>query len=452
MVTKQIHRAVARLDGFVEAFTGLGDRNSKGAATSVQEDLVLTPKAYEDLYHGLWLARRVVEAGPRYSLGAGLKTDDTTKAAWVQRTYSDAYPEGVYLAAVYNGATYGGAGLLLGSKTADMTAPWREGETCDWLDIVSKHQLDEKAYIDDPRAADHKQPLLFEINGAHPRTGLQFHPSRAIWFPGVYTLGMRRQQNHNFFGDSVLQCVHNELARYDLAWSAVSTMLQEASIAVVTLKGFTQALGSVSGTELEERMQLLALGKSVLGALFLNEGESLKRDSLTFSGFGDVFDKLESLVSGAANTPRTLLFKTSPGGLNATGESDLTDYRQTVEAERELFHRPRIGKLLAALGMPRATFDFPPLNAPTEETIEATRGARANADKAYIDAGGVDAIAVVLARHEDGTLGFKLEPATLQAMRDELAASQADNTPEDSLDGDPPPEPTGKKPPTQPQQ
>ena len=74
----------------------------------------------------------------------------------------------------------------------------------------------------------------------------------------------------------------------------------------------------------------------------------------------------------------TKLFGRSPSGLNATGESDLKNYYDYVDSQREAKVRPVLQKLLPVLAMSAwgfvpddLDFTFPPLWTPTAtETAE----------------------------------------------------------------------------------
>jgi hypothetical protein len=72
----------------------------------------------------------------------------------------------------------------------------------------------------------------------------------------------------------------------------------------------------------------------------------------------------------------TKLFGRSPGGLNATGESDLQNYYDYTDSQRESKFRPAIEKLLPIMcmslwgGIPEGIeVTFPPLWTPTAKEI-----------------------------------------------------------------------------------
>ena len=56
-------------------------------------------------------------------------------------------------------------------------------------------------------------------------------------------------------------------------------------------------------------------------------------------------------LCGASHYPMTKLFGRSPAGMNATGESDLKNYYDYVDSQREAKVRPVLQKLLPVLAM-----------------------------------------------------------------------------------------------------
>jgi phage-related protein (TIGR01555 family) len=83
----------------------------------------------------------------------------------------------------------------------------------------------------------------------------------------------------------------------------------------------------------------------------------------TFGGIGETYDRFMMDVSGAAEIPVTKLFGRSPAGMNATGESDLTNYYDTIEEKQEAYLRPVYDKLfpiilMSVFGAIPDDFDF----------------------------------------------------------------------------------------------
>ena len=56
-------------------------------------------------------------------------------------------------------------------------------------------------------------------------------------------------------------------------------------------------------------------------------------------------------IAGACEIPVTRLFGRSPAGFNATGESDLTNYYDSIEEKQEAYLAPILDKLLPVIAL-----------------------------------------------------------------------------------------------------
>ena len=83
----------------------------------------------------------------------------------------------------------------------------------------------------------------------------------------------------------------------------------------------------------------------------LGENDSFETHQYTFGGIADTYDRFMMDVAGAAETPVTKLFGRSPAGMNATGESDMQNYYDTIEEKQESILRPIYDKLLPIMAM-----------------------------------------------------------------------------------------------------
>lgn len=79
-------------------------------------------------------------------------------------------------------------------------------------------------------------------------------------------------------------------------------------------------------------------------------------------------------VSGAAAIPVTKLFGRSPAGMNATGESDMANYYDSIEEQQEATLRPILDRLLPIMCISELgaipddlEFEFEPVRRPSEE-------------------------------------------------------------------------------------
>jgi hypothetical protein len=91
-----------------------------------------------------------------------------------------------------------------------------------------------------------------------------------------------------------------------------------------------------------KRMQLAMMAKGINGALLLDAEEDYEQKQAQFGGLTDLMMAFMQLTSGASDIPMTRLLGQSPGGMNASGESDLRNYYDRISSGQELVLAPAL--------------------------------------------------------------------------------------------------------------
>ena len=155
-----------------------------------------------------------------------------------------------------------------------------------------------------------------------------------------------------YWGISELEYVIEELRKRDnVSWNvALSTFM--ANIRVIKMEGMEEIL-SISSPEAQQALYNTIEGMNMLlnnNALqVLGSKDDYQQHTYVFSGISDVYDRFMMDVAGAAGIPVSKLFGRSAAGLNATGESDMQKYYDTIEATQESQLKPILDKLLAVV-------------------------------------------------------------------------------------------------------
>lgn len=105
------------------------------------------------------------------------------------------------------------------------------------------------------------------------------------------------------------------------------------------------------------------------GLTLLDSEDTMTYNSYTFSGLDNVLLQFGQQISGACGIPLVRLFGQSPAGLSSTGDSDIRNYYDSINAQQELNLRQPMDLLLSVcyrskFGKPRPEsmdFDFAPL-------------------------------------------------------------------------------------------
>lgn len=159
-----------------------------------------------------------------------------------------------------------------------------------------------------------------------------------------------------------------------------------------------EQLFSLGSTEQQRRfwnvMQAQSVMRSNFGVQLVNKGDQITQHQYGFGGLADVYESMCLNLCGASHYPMTKLFGRSPAGMNSTGESDLQNYYDYINAQREAKLRPVLERLLPVLAMSvwgavpeNLSVDFPPLWTPTAKELADIAKSKAEAVVSVFQAG-----------------------------------------------------------------
>ncbi len=239
-----------------------------------------------------------------------------------------------------------------------------------WSGITPDSELVED--IGDP---DFGLPKYYTIADEALGMGLRVHHSRVIRFIGR-PLPNIEQQQEQYWGTSELEHVFSELKKYDNTGYNIASLVFSANLKVYQMDGFEQ-IGTLPPSAMKELYQTLSLMNWMMssqGMQIMGNKDTFTTHPYTFAGLSEIYQTFMLDVSGAAEIPVTKLFGRSPAGLNATGESDLSNYADVIEGQQEATLRPMLEKLLPVMCLSEfgaipddLDFEFEPVRKPSEE-------------------------------------------------------------------------------------
>jgi hypothetical protein len=152
--------------------------------------------------------------------------------------------------------------------------------------------------------------------------------------------------HHPGWGDPVLQGVLDTVRNMDATAGNIASLVFEAKVDTIGVPNFMQNLGSPEyRAKIIERFRLAEMGKGINGTLIHDIEEVLGHKSASFASLPDVLDRFMQLASGAADIPMTRLLGQSPAGMNASGESDMRNYYDRIEAMQAVEFEPAMSVL-----------------------------------------------------------------------------------------------------------
>lgn len=341
------------------------------------------------LYRTNWVVQNVVGLmvddmlREWYKLKGNITPEAQDALAKVERDtrIRDRLNEGLRWGRLYGGA----AGLILVRGQEDLSKPldldmvypgsFRGLYILDrWMGITATNGLVLEA--GDP------VPEYYAITDAEGHTAAQVHHSRVIRFTGR-ELPMVERMAEMYWGESEIEALYEEVVAHDNVSANMVALTFQANVNTMEVKGLEQLFGIGSG-QAQRRfwnvMQAQSVLRSNFGTQLVEQGTKLTNTQYTFTGLQEVYESMCLNLCGASHYPMTKLFGRSPAGMNATGESDLKNYYDYVDSQREAKLRPALQKLLPVLAMSAwgfvpddLDFSFPPLWTPTAvETAEIT--------------------------------------------------------------------------------
>lgn len=281
-----------------------------------------------------------------------------------------------------------------------------------------------------------EEPESYSITDGAGNTVATVHHSRVVRFTGRDLPRIERQAEL-YWGESEVEALYRDVVAHDNVSANMAALTFEANVNTMEVKGLQQLL-SMTPNETQRRFWDVMQAQSVLRKNFatqvVEQGTKLTNTQYTFSGLREIYESMCMNLCGASHYPMTKLFGRSPSGLNATGESDLQNYYDYVDSQREAKLRPALEKLLPVLCMSAWGFVpddldiiFPPLWAPTAKEAAEIGKTKSEAIVAGYQAGllNVDTAQKELKKLED-------ETGLFGSITDEEIAGNAGKTYQDA--------------------
>lgn len=219
---------------------------------------------------------------------------------------------------------------------------------------------------------DYGTPRFYEIVGdASVLPNTRIHHSRVVRFDGIM-LNYYGRLMENLWGISEIERMHDRLIAFDSVTHGAAQLVFKAHLRVIGVKGFRSAL-SLGGKDEQaviKMFEYIRLMQTNEGLTLLDADDQFFTHQYAFSGLSDMLIQFGQQIAGATGIPLVRLFGMSPAGLNATGESDLRNYYDTINGLQESRLRPQLAEKVypvmfrSAFGAPcPEDFDFlfPPL-------------------------------------------------------------------------------------------
>lgn len=317
-------------------------------------------RIFEELYATDWQAQKIID----------IPVDDMLRNPWIYEGLSDAdarlvtaYQEDIGLEKILREALrverlQGGSAIFIGvsSNTDNPELPLLLSDikvgSLKFLNAIPRYRVVRERNQTDPTQPDYGRPLFYSVNG------VRVHRSRLLIFDGdpmlPVQLGLTRAISftNDGFGYPILLRLFVALTEATGSRADAARLVRIASVMVFS--GDLQTLEStVQGQQQLSELESVLNDINVYNATILPSDPSNKATLQTLAAnFGSVPELVLTylqVLSAASDIPATRFLGQAPGGLNATGASDLENYYNSIAAKQRIRLQPKIKKVLDIL-------------------------------------------------------------------------------------------------------
>ncbi|NTG00097.1 DUF1073 domain-containing protein [Agrobacterium rhizogenes] len=313
----------------------------------------------EFMYRGSWLVGKAVDVPAEDMTRAGIDLNGTTSPDDIETLQSAMERLRIWKAmsnTIKWARLYGGALAVMLIDGQDVETPLRP-ETVTKGQFKGLLVLDRwmvQPSIEKPVTdfgPDLGQPMEYVVNQNAPALmNKRVHYTRVIRIEG-YELPFQQKITENGWGLSVLERLYDRLIAFDSATQGAAQLIYKAHLRTYKVKDLRKviAAGGFALEALLKQMDMIRKFQSNEGMTLMDAEDDFEAHQYTFAGLSDITLQFAQQLSGAIDIPIVRLFGQSPAGMNATGESDLRNYYDFINAQQEDRLRPGLAALLQVL-------------------------------------------------------------------------------------------------------
>jgi len=457
-------------DGWSNLITGLNaSKNAKKKHTRHVFDGMLPDDELDSLFVQDGLAARIVKLLPDDMYREGWEYEfpdiDKIKAEKYIDEYASVFEDidalkNLKTAAYWNRLKGGSAILISVIDGMEMSEPLnpKKIKAFEKLKVLDRTEIDFSniQWQEDPTQPRYGLPVLYPVKfdfGKSTQATQLVHYSRVIELHGD-TLPRRSETSlspeQRFWGVSILQRADERMKTLGSSLGSIDQLLDEMSIGKFKFKDLAMLLSSPEGKEaLMRRVEVMDLTRSSFRSQFFDSEEDFTRDIVNFQGIPEILYIIFMLIAADTGYPITRLFGVSPGGMNATGESDMRNYYDGVRSLQNTEAMPIVLRLARIIsewqGIPEPYIKFLPLETMNEKEQAELEKVNVDKDKieadtykAYVDMGVLEPYEVRFLKYgntlDDIPVPKDLELPPVETMPEPDTATEGEPLPEDDAE------------------
>lgn len=314
-----------------------------------------------------------------------------------------------------------------------------EGATLRFMNAIPVSRIQRLNWDTNPLSANYMRPNKFIINGQSVDVSrFLVWDGEPLFDPYDFALTHFRG-NLAGFGPSKLAAIWDDVIKAVGTRQAAYHLIKTNNAILMAVNDLQDLQGTKSGQEALRKLKEIANNISVYKAAMIDgEKVNISQSAASFGSVPELIITFIQILSAASDIPATRFLGQAPGGLNATGESDLENYYNMIDAFQMQRIEPALRRVYDVIGYSlyrerwkkareKLTFKFPPLwNESELEEAQKNMQVIANA-MSLVDAGLMSEEKAIQEINAKGALSVTLDESDINVL-DDTGLSGADES------------------------
>jgi phage-related protein (TIGR01555 family) len=320
-------------------------------------DFVTRWRLYVGLYQTSWEARKIIRIVP----------EDALRKEWIAENIPEEQAKRISLKlkqlkfinvlkrSLMLERLLGGCLTFMGldSKEDKPEIPYKysEGSKLRFMNPIPLSRISRMTWENNPLSMYYMRPHKYLINSQ------EVHASRLLVWDGEPLFDPYDYSLNNFrsnlagFGPSKLAPIWDDIVKAVGTRQAAYQLIQTNNAIVMAVNNLQDLAGTTSGKLALEKVKDIANQLSLYRAAVI-DGESVqvKTKPASFGSVPELLMTFIQILSAASDIPATRFIGQAPGGLNATGESDLENYYNVIDSYQVQRIEPELRKVYDVIG------------------------------------------------------------------------------------------------------
>lgn len=333
-----------RLDGYYNVLNKYGTQHDSTEYYQWASGSAVSDTELADLYAGNGLFSTIIDApaddATKNGIDLGIKDKDLQKQ--LDNHLQTIRYQSKFAKALRWARLFGGAAVVMlvdDGRLLQDPLNWRDVHGVEELLVYGRNEMYPlwvNGYENNPDDEDYRRggtgiPEYYQVNSVYGNYVV--HSSRCLVFHNSDIPESSTMANlYRTWGIPEYLRIREELRNASIGPGYSIRLLERLSMVTYKMKNLAGVLSTADGEDtVLQRMEMLDLARNLLNMVIIDaDGEDVGVQSLSVAGVKDILDNACAMLSAVSHIPQTRLFGRSPAGENATGESDLENYKEFV--------------------------------------------------------------------------------------------------------------------------